>query len=68
MHEVYRVLRSELSVQWFEDATALGQALARHPGQWFQAGDWVLVKSSGGTGLSQICDWLNTTEQAVPAG
>ena len=68
MREVYRVLRSELSVQWFEDATALGQALARHPGQWFQAGDWVLVKSSGGTGLSQICDWLNTTEQAVPAG
>ena len=43
-------------------------ATIRFPGQWFQAGDWVLVKSSGGTGLSQICDWLNTTEQAVPAG
>ncbi len=38
MREVYRVLRSELSVQWFEDATALGQALARHPDQWSRRG------------------------------
>jgi UDP-N-acetylmuramyl pentapeptide synthase len=68
MFELYRVLRSELSVQWFENAKALGQALSHHPDQWFQPGDWVLVKSSGGTGLSQVCDWLNTAEQAVPAG
>ena len=67
MHALYLELRGELSVQWFETAKALNQALMQNPTQWFHPGDWVLVKSSGGTGLSQLCEWL-TTEQAVLAG
>ncbi|MUF05892.1 glutamate ligase [Pseudomonas sp. CCM 7893] len=68
MHALYLELRGELSVQWFENAKALNQALMQNPTQWFHPGDWVLVKSSGGTGLSQLCEWLKTTEQAVLAG
>lgn len=67
MHQLYLALRGELSVQWFEHAKALTQALAQAPGQWFQSGDWVMVKSSGGTGLSQLCEWLTTHEQAALA-
>ncbi|NWB94206.1 glutamate ligase [Pseudomonas agarici] len=65
MHELYLALRGELSVQWFEHAKALTQALAKESGQWFQSGDWVMVKSSGGTGLSQLCEWLTTHEQTA---
>ncbi|WP_130909407.1 UDP-N-acetylmuramoyl-tripeptide--D-alanyl-D-alanine ligase [Pseudomonas mucidolens] len=67
MHGLYQVLRDDLSVQWFENAKALKQALMQNPAQWFHPGDWVLVKSSGGTGLSQVCEWLRATEQGVPA-
>ncbi|WP_395610556.1 Mur ligase family protein [Pseudomonas sp. B22129] len=67
MHALYLALRGELSVQWFEQAKALTQALTKDPGQWFQSGDWVMVKSSGGTGLSQLCEQLATREQTVPA-
>ncbi|MFO2465634.1 Mur ligase family protein [Pseudomonas sp. 15FMM2] len=65
MHGLYLALRDELSVQWFENAKALNQALMQDPAQCFQPGDWVLVKSSGGTGLSQVCEWLRATEQAA---
>ncbi len=67
MHALYLLLRDELPVQWFENAKALTQALANAPHPWFQPGDWVIVKSSGGTGLSQLCDGLISREQAVPA-
>ncbi|EIK71995.1 hypothetical protein PseBG33_4666 [Pseudomonas synxantha BG33R] len=67
MHALYLSLRDELPVQWFENAKALNQALANDPQPWFQPGDWVMVKSSGGTGLSQLCDWLSSREQVVPA-
>ncbi|MDF0733428.1 Mur ligase family protein [Pseudomonas entomophila] len=67
MHQLYLALRDELSVQWFEQAKALTQTLVKDPNSWFQAGDWVMVKSSGGTGLSQLCELLIQREQAVPA-
>ncbi|MFC6335617.1 UDP-N-acetylmuramoyl-tripeptide--D-alanyl-D-alanine ligase [Pseudomonas karstica] len=67
MHELYLVLRDELSTQWFENAEALNQALMQNPTQWFHPGDWVLVKGSGGTGLSQVCEWMRSTEHAVLA-
>lgn len=65
MHALYLRLRDELPMQWFEDAKALQVALAQQRDQWFHPGDWVLVKSSGGTGLSQLCEWLNATGQTV---
>ena len=67
MRALYLELRGELSVQWFENAKALNLALMQNPAQWFQPADWVLVKSSGGTGLSQVCEWLRTMEQTVLA-
>ncbi|AZE57464.1 hypothetical protein C4K03_5340 [Pseudomonas synxantha] len=67
MHALYLSLCDELPVQWFENAKALTQALANDPHPWFQPGDWVMVKSSGGTGLSQLCDGLTSREQPVPA-
>ena len=63
MHGLYMALRNELPVQWFENAKALNEALMRTPEQWFFPGDWVLVKSSGGTGLSQVSEWLKAAGQ-----
>lgn len=50
MHALYLELRGELSVQWFETAKALNQALMQNPTQWFHPGDWVLVKARVGPG------------------
>ncbi|MNP69543.1 hypothetical protein D3C76_1656510 [compost metagenome] len=67
MHGLYVQLRDQLPIEWFEDVKALQEQLPRHAARWFQPGDWVLVKSSGGTGLSQVVDSLMAAEPAVAA-
>src|SRR5690606_18492452 len=58
MHALYVQVRDRLSIEWFEDVNALLDKLPEHAERWFHKGDWVLVKSSGGTGLSQLVDSL----------
>lgn len=67
MHGLYVQLRDQLPIEWFEDVKALQQQLPQHAARWFRPGDWVLVKSSGGTGLSQVVDSLMASEPAVAA-
>lgn len=61
MQGLYHALRDELPVLWFEHAQALNEALLEQRAHWFAPGDWVLVKSSGGTGLSQVSTWLTAS-------
>ena len=65
MHALYLQLRDQLSIEWFEDVNALKDKLPEHAARWFREGDWVLVKSSGGTGLSQLVDSLTQSEGAT---
>ena len=66
MHALFVHLRDQLSIEWFKDIDALQIKLPEQAGHWFRAGDWVLIKSSGGTGLSQLVDSLMRTQQAAP--
>ena len=61
MQALYHALRDELPMLWFENAQALNEALLEQRGHWFAPGDWVLVKSSGATGLSQVSRWLTAS-------
>ncbi|MHC6223863.1 UDP-N-acetylmuramoyl-tripeptide--D-alanyl-D-alanine ligase [Pseudomonas sp. X10] len=67
MHALYVQVRDQLSVEWFEDVNALLEKLPEQAARWFHKGDWVLVKSSGGTGLSQLVDSLTHTKQLATA-
>ncbi|MCO7597221.1 MULTISPECIES: Mur ligase family protein [Pseudomonas] len=67
MHALYVQVRDRLSIEWFEDVNALLDKLPEHAERWFHKGDWVLVKSSGGTGLSQLVDSLTHAQQRVAA-
>jgi UDP-N-acetylmuramoyl-tripeptide--D-alanyl-D-alanine ligase len=67
MHALYLQLRDQLSIEWFEDVNALLDKLPEQASRWFHTGDWVLVKSSGGTGLSQLVDSLTHPKAAVAA-
>lgn len=67
MHALYMHLRDQSSVVWFEDIKALQVKLPEQAAHWFRAGDWVLVKSSGGTGLSELVESLTRTGQSATA-
>ncbi len=65
MHALYAQLRGQLSIEWFEDVSALREQLPEHAARWFRADDYVLVKSSGGTRLSELVESLTNTEPAL---
>ena len=43
----------------------LREQLPEHAARWFRADDYVLVKSSGGTRLSELVESLTNTEPAL---
>ena len=65
MHGLYAQLRGQLSIEWFEDVSALRKQLPDNAAHWFRADDYVLVKSSGGTRLSELVESLTHAEPAL---
>jgi len=65
MQALFLQLSDQLSIEWFEDVNALQDKLPEQAARWFREGDWVLVKSSGGTGLSKLVDSLTQAGNAV---